>query len=182
MRIYRPPATMVVLGPAGKPEVELSVDACLADEIPVLRRHGGGCAVVLDPGNLVVSVAMPARGVGRITEHFQRLSRWLIRGLERAGAPDVYPDGISDLVFRDAKIGGSCIYRASDLLFYSSTLLVEPDIDRIERYLRHPPREPEYRRGRPHREFMGNLADGVGATSLDDLADALRHYLHPQDV
>jgi lipoate-protein ligase A len=40
---------------------------------------------------------------------------------------------------------------------YSATLLVDPDLDLVERYLAHPPREPEYRRGRPHRDFMGRL-------------------------
>jgi hypothetical protein len=27
----------------------------------------------------------------------------------------------------------------------------------VDRYLQHPPREPGYRQGRPHTEFMGSL-------------------------
>ena len=33
----------------------------------------------------------------------------------------------------------------------------------MERYLQHPPREPDYRRGRSHRDFMGDLATLAGA-------------------
>ena len=32
------------------------------------------------------------------------------------------------------KIGGSCIFRRKDVLYYSTTLLVSPRIDLIERY------------------------------------------------
>ena len=167
---------MVVLGRASKPEIELNADACVEDGVPILRRRGGGCAVVIDPGNAIVAVAMPAKGIGGITEHFSRLSAWVIAGLERAGVIGVYHDGISDLVCDDLKIGGACIYRAKDLLLYSATLLVDPDLDLVERYLKHPPREPEYRRGRSHREFMG----GIGVLLPDDIEPLLRLTLRSE--
>jgi lipoate-protein ligase A len=47
-------------------------------------------------------------------------------------------------------------------VYYSASLLVKPDVSLVERYLRHPPREPEYRRGRSHREFMGALGAAAG--------------------
>ncbi|MDO9172389.1 MAG: lipoate--protein ligase family protein, partial [bacterium] len=36
-------------------------------------------------------------------------------------------------------------------------LLFDPDLDLMERLLPHPPREPGYRRGRPHRAFLGRI-------------------------
>ena len=71
---------------------------------------------------------------------------------------DVHREGISDLAVEDRKVGGSCVYRARDLLYCATTLLCDPALGAIERYLRHPPREPEYRRGRKHRDFLGSLA------------------------
>jgi lipoate-protein ligase A len=172
---YRCSRVEVVLGRGGRPEVELNLDQVRRDAVPVLRRSGGGCAVVLDPGNLVVSVVQVLPGVGGITAAFQRLSDWLIGVLDHAGAPGVRQRGVSDLALGDRKVGGSCIYRTRGLLYYSATLLIAPDIGLVERYLRHPPREPAYRRGRRHRDFMGTLpADAAPLTFLSSLRRELR--------
>lgn len=151
------PDVVVVLGRASKLELELHLDRCRADGVPVLRRRGGGCAVVLDPGNLVVSLALPVPGFGHVDRLWRGLTGWMLTGLETAGIEGVYQDGISDLVLADRKVGGAAMYRARDLVYYSTTLLLEPRVDLMERYLPHPPREPDYRRGRTHREFVGGL-------------------------
>ncbi len=172
LAVRRAPRVMAVLGRASKVELELHLDRCLADQVPVLRRHGGGCAVVLDPGNLVVSLAMPAPGFGQIDRLWRGLTGWLLDGLERAGLEGLYQDGICDLVLADRKVGGAAMYRARDLVYYSTTLLLEPQVQLMERYLPHPPREPAYRRGRSHAEFVG--AVGVDADLEQRLRDTLR--------
>jgi lipoate-protein ligase A len=138
--------------------------------------------VVLDPGNVIVSVALPLPGLGGIKRSFARISDWLIAGLARSGVPGVGQQGVSDLTLGDTKIGGSCIHRSRDLLYYSTTLLVAPDHELMERYLQHPPREPEYRNGRSHRQFTGALARLAGITDADDLALRLDHCLDPQEL
>jgi len=114
---------------------------------------------VLDPGNVVVSVALPTEGFGDNAGCFDALTRWLIEGLCHLGIAGVHGGGISDLVLDDRKVAGSCIHRRHDSLYYSASLLVQPDLHRIARYLRHPPREPDYRRGRSHAEFLGSLGE-----------------------
>ena len=153
------PRVAVVVGRGGRPEVEVDLAAARADGVPVLRRRGGGCAVVLDPGNMIVSLALPLPGVGGITSAFARVSAWLIDGLADCGVPGVTQEGTSDLALAGRKVGGSCIWRTQGLVYYSTTLLVAPDLALAERYLPHPPREPAYRAGRPHREFMGALRE-----------------------
>ena len=149
--------------------------------MPILRRRGGGCAVLLDPGNVVVSAALAARGIGDNLRHFARLSRWLIDGLDRLGIHGLRQAGISDLAVGQRKVGGACIYRSRGLLFYTASLLVAPDLERMERYLRHPPREPDYRAGRRHRDFVGALPLPVG-TDADWLAGKLGRLGPPADV
>ncbi len=164
VRVYRYPRTAAVIGRGGKPEVELESAALAADGVPALRRRGGGCAVVLDPGNLVATVTLPLPGVGGVTSAFAAISDTMIDALAAVGVPDVTYAGVSDLVLGDRKLGGSCIYRTKGLLHYATTLLVDPDPDLMERYLSHPPREPEYRRGRRHRDFVTSLrAQGLDA-------------------
>jgi lipoate-protein ligase A len=169
-------STCIVLGRGSRVERELHLDAVLADGVPVYRRRGGGCAVLLDPGNLIVSVALPMPGIGGSKAAFARLSAWLIEALAAAGAPGVEQRGISDLVLGDRKVGGSAIYREQGLLYYSSTLLVDPDMAGMERWLKHPPREPDYRQGRNHRRFLQALPEECSrsglASKLNCIADA----------
>ncbi len=174
--VYVPDRAMVVLGRGSKAELELDLDACQADRIPVHRRRGGGCAVVLDPGNVIVSLALAVEGIGRNKEHFARISGWLIHALAGAGVEGVTQRGVSDLCLGQRKVGGSCIQRARGLLHYGTTLLVSPDLTLMSRYLRHPPREPEYRAGRDHAAFVGQIVYDGGAPGL---AAALEGSLDP---
>ncbi len=166
VRVHLPPRVMVVLGRGSKVDLELEMSTCQADGVPVLRRRGGGCAVVLDPGNVVVSLSMAVEGIGRNKEHFNQISAWLISALETLGLNSVKQRGISDLCLDELKVGGSCIQRSRGLLFYSTTLLANPDAALISRYLKHPPREPAYRAGRRHADFIGRLEYPGGAASL----------------
>ena len=166
-----------MLGRSGNPDLEVHVDTALGDNVPILRRHGGGCAVVLDSGNVIVSLALPIPGLASITETFVLLSTWLIEALDLVGVHGVAQQGTSDLTLADRKISGSCIYRSKGLLYYSATLLVHPDLGLVERYLKHPPREPAYRRNRPHRDFLGTLASHVSRERLPHFVTQLSEIL-----
>jgi len=124
--------------------------------------------VVLDTGNVIVSCVLPLSGLGGTSRAFNTLSTWLIDALKHVGIPNIRQEGISDLALGNRKIGGACIYRTKGLLYYSTTLLFQPDLDLVERYLKYPPREPRYRTGRSHSAFMGSLIDS-NSTLTDDI-------------
>ena len=180
-RVYRPGETMVVLGKASKPGTELHVAACEQDHVPMMRRRGGGCAVLLDPGNVIVCVAQHAPGIGENKAHFSRLNDWLIDGLAVAGITGLRQDGISDLVIGDRKVAGACLHRSRDTLFYSASLLVDPQLDRMVRYLAHPPHEPPYRCGRSHAEFITTLDPFLRPHGTGTLARRLKENLWQPD-
>ncbi len=159
LAVYPHAGRAVVVGRGGDPDVETRPAVIAADGVPLLRRRGGGCAVVLDEGNLVVSLALPMAGIGGITGAFTAITRWLVAGLADSGVPSVVQAGVSDLALGDRKLGGSCIWRTRGLVYYTTTLLVCPAWDLITRYLPHPPREPAYRRGREHRAFLTCLEE-----------------------
>lgn len=177
VRVYPFDRIAVVIGRGSRPGLELYLDRCVADGVPVLRRHGGGCAVLLDPGNVIVSVVIPAGGILGSRRWFRQLSEWLIEGLKRVGIEGVLRAGVSDLVVGGRKVSGACIHRSKDLLFYSATLLVKPDLAKVDRYLRHPPREPDYRQGRPHAQFMGSLDPSLPSGGIAAFADRLHRSL-----
>jgi lipoate-protein ligase A len=176
-RVYIPPYTMVVLGRSSKPEIELNLDNCISDRVPILRRHGGGCSVVQDPGNVIVSVTLPAEGIGDIRKYFNLLSNWIIDALAKTGVHGVSVEGFSDLVISDRKTAGSCMHRKRDLAYFSASILVSPRIDLMDRYLQHPPREPKYRRHRSHADFVGSLCEIADIHDTETFTDAMRRLL-----
>ena len=180
VRVYRPTAPVVVLGAGSRAETELHVDACRADNVPILRRSGGGCAVLLDPGVVVVSVVATGMPFGQHRQFFNLLTDWLIGGLKAVGISGVVQRGVCDLAYNDRKVGGACLHRLRDTLYYSTSLLVDPDLDRVARCIKHPPREPDYRRGRRHEDFMGALNAARGNTART--AADLRRILKPPDL
>ena len=182
LRIYIPHVTAVVLGWGSKPGIELHLDACIEDRIPVLRRRGGGCAVVIDPGNVILSAALPQGGISGSRKYFSRFSDWIIEGLRKIGLSEVHKEGTSDLVIGDRKIAGASLYRSADVLYYSTSLLVDPHVDLVERYLKHPPREPDYRRGRLHRDFICGLKSLGPSWDAQMLAQELRGALGIGDL
>lgn len=178
--VYVHPGTAAVIGNGGDAWIETRPDQLQADGVPLLRRRGGGCAVVLDPGNLVCSVVLPVPGLGQITQGFRALSQAMSRALASVGIDGVTQEGVSDLTVEGRKIGGSCIWRTRNLLYYSTTLLVTPEWALIDRYLPHPPREPEYRAGRDHRRFLTSLAELGYPGQPDALAAPLQNNLRQQ--
>lgn len=182
LRIYPYDRVAVVLGRGSDAEAEVHLDAARAHGVPVLRRSGGGCSVVLDPGNVIVSLALPASGFGRNNAYFDAITQWLIQGLARIGIHGVVRDGVSDLVLGRRKVSGSCIRRFKDCLYFSATLLVRPDIDAVGRYLKHPPREPQHREGRDHSEFMGSLEGFPVSSDIRSFVKSLSEVLRVEDI
>lgn len=176
-RVYRPSQVSVVLGRGSKLELEVNVDAALEANVPLLRRRGGGCSVVLDPGNVIVSCTLPLPGLGGTTRAFRTISQWIIDALGKTGVPNVHQEGISDLALGMRKIGGACIFRSKDLLYYTTTLLFKPDLDLVERLLKHPPREPDYRAERKHRAFMGSLAGSLPRQNIGSFTQQIDQAL-----
>jgi lipoate-protein ligase A len=175
--MYPFPETAVVLGRGSKLDVELDIDPILDDETKIYRRRGGGCSVVLDPGNLIVSVAMPIEGLRDTKIWFDRCTNWMIDGLRLSGIKKVYHDGISDLVIERRKIAGSAFYRMKGYAYYTVALLVTPNIDLMEKYLKHPPREPDYRDQRSHKDFVVAISEYYPDIDVYGLINSLEKYL-----
>jgi lipoate-protein ligase A len=160
-----PETSLVVLGSANDPEVEVDVAACAAANVPVLKRYGGGGAVVLHPGCAIVSLGLWVRQWFQNKLYFDLANRALVGALasEWPELSDLRQDGLSDLKWpgggRDLKVAGTSLFRSRNYLLYQASLLVDVRLDEIEAYLKHPSREPAYRKGRAHRDFLVGVGD-----------------------
>jgi len=153
-----PAFVCVVLGQSNEAEFSLHVKNILKDNIPVYKRPSGGEAVLLSPRMVVVSILKRGDTFRTPRIYFETYNEKIINALHGLGVRDLRAEGISDICIRDKKILGSSIYRNKDLVFYHAVLNVSEDIELMERYLKHPRREPGYRKGRAHGEFVTSLA------------------------
>ena len=162
--VYEQDAVEVVHGPSFRADDEIFAGRCAADGVAVAARRGGGGTVVLAPGTLVI-VAVGERRGGRegALDVFGRVHAGVAGALRGAGVDGVDRAGISDLAVGGRKILGSSLYLGSrpPLFYYQASLLVSCDLGLLDRYLRHPPKEPEYRKGRSHSQFCTTLR-GLG--------------------
>ena len=65
--------------------------------------------------------------------------------------------GDCDLALHDRKVSGNAQRRTQSAILHHGTILYKFDASRAERFLRPPHRQPAYRAGRSHRDFLGNV-------------------------
>lgn len=157
-RSWEPEEMVVVLGRGNKKEQEVCEEHCQQDNIPILRRRGGGGTVVLYPGILVISLVKIVKHQYQFKNYFQQINAYIIEALKTLGIAGLNQQGHSDICIHDRKILGSSMYRSKEILFYTASLMVSNQLDIIDRYLKHPSKEPEYRRGRTHQDFLTTIA------------------------
>ncbi len=172
---------VVVVSRSRSPEREIFLERCAADRVPVVVRPSGGGAVVLAPGVVAASAVLPARPDVRFPEpYFRRCCGAVAAALAAVGVPGVAMRGTSDLCLGDRKVAGSSLRLAGGSVLFQVSVLVDPDLGLLDRYLRHPSREPEYRAGRSHREFVTSLRLAGCAAAAGDVVAALDEFLQSE--
>jgi lipoate-protein ligase A len=159
LRFWEWPSPAVVLGAGGRIADEVEEAACTADGVPVLRRSSGGGTVLLGKGCLLFSLVLSYERSPLLRE--VRSSYCYILGILREALADLLPGvacaGTSDLAAAGLKFSGNSQQRKRNSLLHHGTLLYAFDSCLLSRYLRQPPRQPEYRAGRDHKAFVRNL-------------------------
>jgi lipoate-protein ligase A len=176
-RAWIPQTSILVLGNSQKPEIELNLGHVAADTLPVYQRKGGGGAVLLTGGCVCVAWRMEKRAEWSIADYFGAGNGLVTRVLRDAYGIEALPRGISDLAVetRDGvrKISGSSLYMPRECALYLVSILVDARIADWDRYLAHPSREPDYRGGRKHEDFVTNLASLNPGITPENLREQL---------
>ena len=161
LRFWESPEPFVVLGLASRRDREADLPACAARGIPVLRRCSGGGTVVQGPGCLSYTLVLRIAGNARL-EHIDSTNHFIMRRhqhllAEATGLP-IRHRGATDLAVGQRKFSGNAQRRRRRFLLFHGTFLLDFPIPLVEEILPFPPRTPDYRRRRPHRAFLTNLA------------------------
>lgn len=186
LRVWEMPRPCVVVGRASRLEQEVFLERCAEDNIPVLRRMSGGSSIVAGPGCLMYSVLLsleerPAcRQVDTAHRTVMERTRTAVQNvLDRYRIDgDIAIEGICDLTWNGHKISGNALRVKRHWLMYHGTILLTMPLAWIGKYLRIPPRQPEYRAGRTHERFVTSLGwaaerfPGMNQDLSQALADA----------
>jgi lipoate---protein ligase len=149
LRFWEAREHFIVLGYSNKARTEAHLDRARQDRLPVLRRCTGGGAVLQGPGCLNYSLILP------ITMPVSETNISIMQRHAAALGADVR--GHSDLTLNNRKFSGNAQRRKRRYLLFHGSFLLNLDIERIERLLPLPSREPDYRQHRAHREFLMNF-------------------------
>lgn len=159
LRLWSFASPVVVIGRGSKLSVEVNQPYCCGARIPVLRRCSGGAAIVAGPGCLMYSLVLSLVRRPEL-RRVDAAHDWVMTRLSAAlrnQVPDVSWQGTCDLTFGARKFSGNSLRIARDHLLYHGTILYDADLDQIAHCLLTPPRQPDYRGGRPHAEFITNV-------------------------
>lgn len=172
LRLWESSLPMVVVGRSSQVSEEVNLDACQARGVSVLRRTSGGAAIVAGPGSLMYAVVLSyeLRPALRSLDEAHRFVLETQLSALRALVPHGVRRGTSDLVMHvgegsgaaatERKFSGNSVRCKRRHVLYHGTLLYDFDLRLIDELLLMPPRQPEYRQGRPHNAFVANLPAG----------------------
>jgi len=183
IKVWVPEKTVVVLGASQKPEEEINVAKVQSAGIPVFKRAGGGGAVVLSPRCICYGILLPREGIPPIQKSLEYFAGLFQSYLKEEHQISSNLRGNGDLCLGQKKILGSSLYLPRGVVLYLASVLVEDSLDLIRQYLSHPSREPEYRKGRDHSEFVTALqSESPNFLSPAKLSRAFSEWLSRQKL
>lgn len=170
LRFWAPQDYFVVVGYANRIDLEVNRPACLAKNVPILRRCSGGGTVLQGIGCLNYSVVLK---IGGELEGIPQTNTFVMernrQALETLLGQPVKIRGHTDLATNDLKFSGNAQRRKKNFLLFHGTFLLQFDLSLVESLLKFPSKQPDYRKDRSHTGFLTNLN-----LPMDRVKDALR--------
>jgi lipoate---protein ligase len=158
-RIWVPDKLYIVLGRSNTIEDSVHIDLAKQDDIEIMKRPSGGESVVLSDKMLIISYNFLTGNNIKIHDYFKIINSKILSALEKSGIKNLRFKGISDIAIGEKKILGSSMLKKFGYGFYHAVLNVSESPELIDKYLKHPSREPDYRKGRPHIDFVSSISN-----------------------
>jgi lipoate-protein ligase A len=158
---WESPQHFVVLGYGKHLAAEVNQTECRARFIPILRRTSGGGTVLQGPGCLNYCLILPIDS----REEFHSITATNIFVMQQIHAAlsnlslpgQLAIQGHTDLTLDNLKFSGNAQRRKKRTILFHGSFLIDFHLDLIPQTLQEPAQQPEYRRHRPHTDFLRNL-------------------------
>jgi lipoate-protein ligase A len=159
LRFWEAEEHFVVVGRACKVREDCLEEKCTRDAVKILRRISGGGTVLQGPGCVNYSAVLfyeSDKGYSSIRSSYRNILGKMSEVMRARGLNvTFYPT--SDLTLDGRKISGNAQARKRKYFLHHGTFLYDFDLERVSSYLKHPGKEPEYRKGRTHKNFLTNI-------------------------
>lgn len=148
----------IVMGVSGKAEAWIDLSALAANPIPVIQRYSGGGTVVIGPDTLLVSFIMSQESLPHVAPYPESLLKWSSSLYEPlfAASPHPFARIEQDYTLGGKKCGGNAQYLAKGRWVHHTSWLWNYTPAQMG-YLLSPPKQPTYRQGRGHLDFLTPL-------------------------
>ncbi len=161
LRFWESSKIFIVMGRIGRAETDVNPIHTQEDNIPVLRRSSGGGTVLQGPGCLNYTLILSKQKhpeINDLRKSYEWISAKVIEALARAGV-EAYFRPTSDLATDpgEKKFSGNAQRRGKRTILHHGTILYKFDLSLISRYLNMPQDTPQYRKHRPHTDFVTNI-------------------------
>jgi len=168
-----PDRRIIVLGRGSRPEHAFFPEEAVRQNVLVMRRPSGGETVLLSPDTILIAAVRTGIKLQSPHRFFAEFNQRVISALRFCGVNELNQKGTSDICIGGKKILGSSIYWYRNRLLYHAVLNVGEPLENMDILLKHPPREPEYRNGRSHSDFVTSLRLEGCRTSMGTLQKLL---------
>jgi lipoate-protein ligase A len=166
LRFWEASEYFAVIGYAQSAAREVNLAACAAQGVPVMRRISGGGTVLHGPGTLCYALILDMNRTE--LESVTTANTWIMerqaKALSSALGHEVAVRGYTDLAIQGRKFSGNAQRRKRRFLLFHGTFLLDFDLSQVDRFLHFPSKQPDYRSGRPHEEFLTNI--WIGAQTI----------------
>ena len=156
-RLWEPESPMVVIGRSSPLAMEVNHDFCEQQNIPVFRRISGGQSIVTGPGCLMYAVLLDYRQRPEL-RMIDQAHQFVMSILQSAlGTLDIETNmqGTCDLTYDGRKFSGNALRCRRNWCLYHGTIITESfDLSLVQDCLGNPKRQPDYRDGRSHEQFV----------------------------
>lgn len=147
----------IVMGISGKIQEHINLEKLKTTPIPLIKRYSGGGTVIVDANTLFVSFVFQKKSHD-FPCYPQPILQWSETLYKEALDIPHFHLRENDYVIGDDKCGGNAQYIQKERFVHHTTFLWDFDSKMME-FLLHPPKTPEYRKGRSHDAFLSRLKE-----------------------
>lgn len=153
-----PPA--IVMGVSGKAPAWIHLEELSSRPIPVIQRYSGGGTVVIGPDTLLISFIMDRTALPHIAPYPEAILDWSCQLyaplFDSVAALHPFTRIEQDYTLGGKKCGGNAQYLSRQRWVHHTSWLWDYTAEQMQ-YLKPPPKQPIYRQGRQHMDFLTPL-------------------------
>lgn len=174
--VWLPDNLFIILGRSDSFETSVVENEAIKHQAIIVKRPSGGHSVVLSPKTAVVSMLFTNDEIST-KKIFKLANSIIIKSLTDLGVENLSEKGISDICISDKKILGSSIYKKANKVLYHAVINHSENTNLIQKLLKHPKKEPEYRQGRSHKEFVTSIQNQGYNFTILELINSIKNNL-----